>query len=517
MIYYFEVGFIVLIVVLQLYTFFDVRRKMKDLRSFFPTNFTLIKIENYILDKEILRDNDRFSNFIETISEEDLDTNEPEGVVSSNEAVDLLVLPNKLKIQHPYFNEVINSTNAYLCKNKGASADFNILQDTCERQIQRLDNSISNLINVPLYIGLAGTFVGIIIGLSGIHFEEVKQGTESVIGASKSGVVSAESIEQLLKGVIAAMVASLFGLGLTVWNTALNYKPAVYQNDTDKNHYYDFIQRELLPVLNIGMAGSLTSFRSVLNNFIVKFGENIGEYHDTAKLLNENVQNQQFLIQEINKLDIVRTSTTIATTFVDLKNSSEQLRMFLDYQTSLNQNVTEANKVVEGLNGTLNSFKSFNLNLEAIAKNVNSSIELQRQFKDMLELHFPTIKDHREVWRGQVDELNTDIKGVYVELNKYFEESTSIIQTFIKNNENFFTGLNDIQNAVKIFVKSAEVQNEQFKALNIGMLEMRQDFRQTQHSNYELNRELVEAIKGLTLKISKLEIITTQETDNGKN
>jgi len=102
-------------------------------------------------------------------------------------------------------------------------------------------------------------------------------------------------------------------------------------------------------------------------------------------------------------------------------------------------------------------------------------------------------------------------------LNKYFQESTSIIQTFIKNNENFFTGLNDIQNGVSIFVRNSAIQNEHFKALNVGMLEMRQDFRQSQQSNYELNRELVEAIKGLTLKISKLEIITTQETDNGKN
>ena len=101
---------------------------------------------------------------------------------------------------------------------------------------------------------------------------------------------------------------------------------------------------------------------------------------------------------------LTKTSTTIAETFINLKNSGEQLKIFLDYQTSLNQNIGEAKSVVEGLNTTLNSFRSFNSNLEAIAKNVNSSIELQRQFKDMLELHFPTIKDHREVWRGQVDE-----------------------------------------------------------------------------------------------------------------
>jgi hypothetical protein len=492
MMIFFEIGFIVCIVLLQLYTFFDVRGKMRELRSFFPKDFDDIKVVKYFIPRNLLKDNMAFASFINGINKTYT------SVIGDNddekEEVEVLVLDDLIKASHHDFNEVIESTNAYLCKNKGASADFNILQDICDRHIQRLDNSISNLINVPLYIGLAGTFVGIIIGLSGIDF------------TSASGAIQPESINQLLNGVIAAMVASLFGLGLTVWNTALNYKPAVYQNDTDKNNYYDFIQRELLPVLNIGMAGSLTSFRSVLNNFITKFGDNIGEYHDTAELLNDNLSKQQLVLEEINKLSLTRTSTKIAETFVNLKNSSEQLKMFLDYQISLNQNVTEANKVVGGLNETLNSFKSFNKNLDAIAKNVNSSIELQRQFKDMLELHFPTIKDHREVWRGQVDELNTDIKGVYRELNRYFQESTSIIQTFIKNNENFFTGLNEIQNAIKVFVKSAEIQNEQFKTLNIGMLEIRHDFKQSQQSNYELNRELVEAIKSLTLKISKFEI-----------
>jgi hypothetical protein len=503
MMIYFEIGFIMSIVALQLYTFWDVRKKMQDLRSFFPQNFNDIAVVKYLVPKGLLKDNDGFPLFIKGISKGNSTIIGDEA--TEKEEVEVLVIDEATRQKHEKFNEVILSTNAYLCKNKGASADFNILQDICDRHIQRLDNSISNLINVPLYIGLAGTFLGIIIGLSGIDF------------TTATGAIEPESISQLLNGVIAAMVASLFGLGLTVWNTALNYKPAVYRNDTDKNHYYDFIQRELLPVLNIGMAGSLTSFRSVLNNFITKFGENIGEYHDTAELLNDNLSKQQLVLEEINKLSLTRTSTTIVETFVNLKNSSEQLKMFLDYQVSLNQNISEAQKVVGGLNNTLNSFKSFNSNLDAIAKNVNSSIELQRQFKDMLELHFPTIKDHREVWRGQVDELNTDIKGVYGELNKYFQESTSIIQTFIRNNENFFTGLNDMQNVVKIFVKSAEIQNEQFKALNNEMLGIREDFKQSQRSNYDLNEDLVKAVKDLTLKISKLEIITTQEKDNGKN
>ena len=130
------------------------------------------------------------------------------------------------------------------------------------------------------------------------------------------------------------MIASLVGLGLTVWNTALNYKPAAYQNDTDKNIYYDFLQRELLPVLNVGMAGSLTNFKSVLNHFIIRFGENIENYSESAELLNDNLSKQQLVLEEINKLSLTRTATKIAEVFADLKESSEHLDSFKQYQKS---------------------------------------------------------------------------------------------------------------------------------------------------------------------------------------
>ncbi|MCI5056124.1 MAG: hypothetical protein MRY83_08450 [Flavobacteriales bacterium] len=495
--FYFELAVIALIVILQFIAFFTTRKRLRQLHDFFPTDLNAFSIVNYNIPKRILKDKQEFQLFISGI-EKNADDSVWED--EATEKVEVLALDETVKNKHKQFSEVVASTNAYLCKNKGAAADFNILQDICERYIQRLDNSIGNLINVPLYIGLAGTFVGIIVGLWGIEFTDA------------SGSINSASIDELLKGVIAAMFASLLGLVLTVINTALTYKTSVYKNDTDKNQYYDFVQRELLPVLSIGMAGSLSSFRGVLNNFISKFGENISEYHDTAALLNDNLSKQHLVLEEINKLSLTRTSSIIAETFSDLKNSSEQLKMFISYQQGLNQNIVDAQQVVSGLNTTLDKYQNFNTNLEAISQNVNSSIELQRQLKDSLELHFPTINDHKEIWRNQVDEINSDIKNVYKELAEYFKTSTHSIQEFITKNNNFFAGQNDTQNAIKIIVETAKIQNEQFKSLNDQMVEVRKDLRSSQQASLDLNKDLVEAVKGMTLKLSKLEVIST----NGK-
>lgn len=492
----FEIIFILALVGLQVFVFFNVFFKIKSYQRFFPSSFKEIQIKKFFITKAVLSEPDQFDKYLDSLSNEVQIIEESEDA----EQVELLVIPNSTKANHSHFSEVIKSTNAYLCKNKGASADFGILKDTCERHLEKVDNEIGNLINVPLYIGLAGTFVGIIIGLWGIDFSATTEGTITTI--------SSASIGQLLNGVIAAMFASLVGLTFTVINSALVYKPAAYKNDTDKNHYYDFLQRELLPFLNIGVSKSLGSFKDVLNHFIIKFGENMDDYKDSGHLLNENLQKQQTVLEEINKLSLTRTATKIAEVFADLKESAEHLEKFQAYQKGLNGYVDKTEKVAHDMNIIIEQFKDFNVNLKAISNNSVATIELQKQFKDSLEKHFPTINDHREVWRTQVDELNQDIKEVYKELNSYFKTSTEQIQSFIGSNNNFFTGINEIQNAIKIFVENSSIQKDEFNVLKNQIVEMRNDFKDSQKQSIETNKALIEAIIDLKKTISKIEIPT---------
>jgi hypothetical protein len=492
----FEIIFILALVCLQVFVFFHVLFKINSYKFFFPGSFKEIRIKKFLMTKSILSEPELFDKYLDSLSSDVHIIKETE----NSEDVELLVIPNSTQTDHSHFAEVIKSTNAYLCKNKGASADFGILKDTCERYLEKVDNEIGNLINVPLYIGLGGTFVGIIIGLWGIDFSATMEGTTTTI--------SSDSIAQLLNGVIAAMVASLMGLAFTVVNSALFYKPAAYKNDTDKNHYYDFLQRELLPFLNIGVSKSLGSFKDVLNHFIIKFGENMDDYKDSGHLLNENLQKQQTVLEEINKLSLTRTASKIAEVFSGLKESSEHLEKFQSYQKGLNGYIDKTEKVASEMNTLIDQFKDFNANLKAISNNSVVTLELQKQFKDSLEKHFPTINDHREVWRNQVDELNQDIKEVYKELNSYFKTSTEQIQSFIGSNNNFFTGINEIQNAMKIFVENSSIQKDEFVILKNQIVDMRNDFKDSQKQSIETNNALIEAIIDLKKTISKIEIPT---------
>lgn len=461
----FEIIFILVLIALQIYVFTIVLNKIKQFKNFFPDSF---KIQ---ITKEQLSDDQE--DVVELLKAQDAGEN---------------------------FGEIVHSTNDYLRKNKGAAADFGILKDISERHLEKFDNEIGNQINVPLYIGLGGTFLGIIIGLLGIAFPEAKEVSNDVINNAENikeitnAVISQESINQLLSGVITAMFASLFGLIFTVINSWL-YKSAAYKNETDKNNYYDLLQRELLPALNTGVAKSLGTLNVVLNEFIRKFGENMDDYRDSGRLLNENLTKQQFVLEEINKLSLTRTATKIAEVFTNLHESSQHFEKFLTYQKGLNEYIDKAENVTEEMNDIIDNFKDFNLNLKAVGNNSLASIELQKQFKDSLEIHFPAKSDFREKWREQTDELNQDVKKVYSELYNYFKEQTEQLKNFTENNSEFFSGIGEIQKAVQVFAENSNAQKLEFEILKNEMIELRKDLNAAQKSSLETNSALIDALK----------------------
>ncbi|MDR3350244.1 MAG: hypothetical protein LBN98_01180 [Prevotellaceae bacterium] len=449
----FEIIFIIALIALQVFVFVHVLKKIKNFKNFFP-NTVNIKIKRVMMDN-------------------------PE------ETVDLLDSPKENK---RFFN-ITQSTNDYLYKNKGAAADFGILKDICERQLGKFDTEIGNLINIPLYIGLGGTFVGIIIGLFGID-------------AAKEVSISTNGIGQLLNGVITAMSASLAGLIFTVINSVI-YKSATYKNDTDKNNYYDLLQRELLPTLNTGVAKSLGTLRDVLNHFIQKFGENMNDYAVSGQILNENLNNQKLVLEEINKLSLTRTAVTIAKTFNNLHESSQHLEKFIDYQKGLNNYVDKTGEVTQEMKLVIDNFKDFNFNLKEISNNTLATIELQKQFKNSLEKHFPTINDHREVWRQQIDELNQDVRKVYQELYSYFKEQTEQVRGFVENNNGLSNEIAEIERYMQIFVANSNIQKEEFLVLQEQIVGLRNDFKETQQKILETNIELIDTIKEIRKNTQK--------------
>mgnify|MGYP001369370290 FL=1 len=166
------------------------------------------------------------------------------------------------KTTNASLDKIVNSINMYLLRNKGAVSDFNLIKDIADRNIDAVDEEIHSLLPVPLYLGLMGTMIGIVIGLffmPGINDADFEN-----------------AINILIDGVKIAMVASFTGLLCTVYLSGWEYKGARLFSETSKNDFFSWVQTQLLPVLSQNISSSIYSLQANLLKFNDTFSANIG-------------------------------------------------------------------------------------------------------------------------------------------------------------------------------------------------------------------------------------------------
>ena len=116
---------------------------------------------------------------------------------------------------------IIDAINRYLRENSQRTSDFGLLKDIVDRNCDAVEEDARELIPIPLYLGLAGTMIGIAIGVGTLVWGG---GLEQLLSSDGSGV-SSNSIAPLLKDVALAMICSLIGVLLTTVATGAPIAP----------------------------------------------------------------------------------------------------------------------------------------------------------------------------------------------------------------------------------------------------------------------------------------------------
>lgn len=504
---YFVYVIIALIVSFQIGIFVNVFKKIKELENYFPSK-KRIAVKNMDV---------KFGD-------------------TGQLNVDLVVIEGQTSDS---FNDTIKSTNSYLTNNKGSAADFNIIKDITERHIDTIINSINSTISSPLYLGLAGTFLGIIYGLSFLEFETPNNGS----------VIKADSINYLINGVITAMIASATGLILTLVNSSWLYKNALYRNEKEKNGYYDFIQGQLLPKLSKDVTDSLGTLKSNLDHFNNKFGENLIHYKDSFVLLNENLQKEKDFLEAVREIGLTKLSTQIVKTFEQVSDASNEFHDFQQYQADLNKNISSSIAILKQYNEVTNYFSNFNKNLDLVAEHIIESSDFYQQFKTFLENHFSEVeirksvftnsiekidnvltsklkelsdktleqKDfYNEQWRSTVDILNKDIINLFSKtaeyiqieaesLKKYIASEEHGLQQIFESNKEFFKDFKYVEQLFTKFTAFSEMSHTHNENVEQG-LKLLADLLSNDASLIDVNKNLIE----IKLAIEKLNISLSQ-------
>jgi len=374
------------------------------------------------------------------------------------------------------FQAIKFSINKYLRSHTGSVVDFNLLKDAVDRHCDSVEEDINTQTPVPLYCGLAGTMIGVIIGLSSLLYtnsitsllggnkaknntEIVQQTKDSETEADEHISQAADGVNDLLTGVAWAMLASILGIGLTTANS-LFFKKYKLEEESGKNDFYAWMQSQLLPELPSDTSDILQKLVSNLNRFNNVFSKNTKELGSTLSEVNRSYEIQADIIGYLQEMDIERVSAANILVLKELQGCTNELKEFQTYLKSVQGYTTSIQKFTELFNSEserlhiLEDIKNlFQGNKDLIAKDLTSSQELLKEsMTQMRRATEDTVEELRNALTNEMDnfdELNKQLESKFTEqlekMPKLYESLNSIskipskledlAQQLIKGNE----------------------------------------------------------------------------------
>lgn len=417
-------------------------------------------------------------------------------------------------------NLLIAEINYYVAKTKGTT-DFSIIQNKVERKLSmRYEQSVAKLA-FPTYFGLMGTFAGVFLGI--LTF---------ISGFDDAGNITDDSIKNLLAGVLVSMLTSLIGLGLTTWN---NKESAAVRKkvEEDKNYFYDFIQTELMPSLDVSMVLAISRLHETVDKFEPAFDRVISRFQSTfdsctrafgdsfetnvqavtkavtvmgqnMDKINENISLQQQLLATLKSKDLIKGMDKYieaADHFVSITKSldkfEEARRMMLaatqeaiNIQNSYSEVLRIPREVAVRCNQILDRIKTFEENVNRVGGSLenrqilgNDVIETIREQINQIRKKDKVAMKYFETADDKLDNLFVVQTKLIDQLNKRYKDS------IVDHIEGFEQMLKDQKEELK---KRHEEFLEEMK-LVVNVEEIHKDF-----SNLSKLNDIVDQLKRLT-------------------
>ena len=464
------------------------------------------------------------------------------------------------------FNAIKKAINKYLKCNAGGIIDYALLRETVERNCDSLEEEISSQIPVPLYCGLCGTMLGVIIGLGSLlisgsittllegdapteKIEEVKD----VASAEKSAAndeekstsieknaankteikSAAEGVNSLLIGVAFAMVASLSGIFLTIRNTNI-LKKSKQQEESGKNAFLTWMQAYLLPVLPTNMSNALTEMSRNLNRFNETFSKNVVQLDGTLSKVNEVYLNQQDVISKVCQMDPMRMAEANVKTLRELENClakfpifSDQVEKFSQYLVKIDEFTEKLNKeiyrldILEGIKDSMNEIKEFYGRHKG---------EIERDVVDSGNKLNEALREFRNTSKTSIGKLQNVLIAQTSELSNVIKEEKNIVVNIAQDMKIKFINevdtmkkqaqklLNDMQDEFQEQLDKLPIQ-EELRQISSIPAKIDETTRRMENTNTTLISEVKTCIEGMTSCIDKLKLNTSlsQIADEIKN
>lgn len=412
-------------------------------------------------------------------------------------------------------DKLVSEINEYVRKTKGTT-DFSIIQNKTERLVDMRYDDATARISFPVYIGLMGTFFGVFVGIISFRYNVMHDS------------VNDQAITGLLGGVLISMSTSFVGLLLTTINhfRSSNAKRKV---DIDKNKFFDFIQTELMPSLDVSMVAALNklhrtvamfepSFNRVINKFQNTFESCTkafgNQFADNVKVITKAVATMGENMDQINQnislqkklLDTLKTKSYIKglEAFVEATERFTQLTASLDKFEEARQMMLSATQEV--INMQKQYAESLEIPKEIVLK-VNAILNRLTKFEDSINVLGKDIAQTQLLGNSTINLIDAQLNGIkkkgriadkYLQiadgkLKDLYTQQTASIQRMTKNYEEAIKQhIQGFKTIIEESTNDFHKRHEEFlKALDekFNITEVHEDFSNLKRLN-DINNQL---------------------------
>lgn len=394
---------------------------------------------------------------------------------------------NKATIEHSvvqlksssenYINQRIkNAINDYLKNNYGATVNYSIIKDIVDREIDSKDEEISNLIPIPLYLGLAATIVGIIFGLFSMPSLAVNE------AANLGG------IDQLMNGVKIAMFASLSGLVWTITLSSYLYNNARQEILEDKNEQLNYLQEQLLPELFNEEDSEIRLLKNSVDNFSRQSKGIVEQMNEVADKLKSNISLQHETSKKLDNLNITQLSKVNVELFGKLESNMAAFEKFSEYIDQLGQ-----------ISQNLRAFSDRAGSIEHIAQKVETNLEESKQLTRFLTEHFEEMEQMRDVTLTSFDLSEKRFNEAVDKLSETTAEKINSVRNISDDIEKNF---NDVYS--QLFQKLEDIARLHIEEFSTVYEESLPKFQNLDHLEEleKIQKQLTYAFNGAQVKTS---------------
>lgn len=479
---------ICIIIGFQLRIFIKTKNRISVYRAVFPGagSFEIIK-PGFLKQYLELHPGELLRNF-QKLCEESMPKVVEPGIVTDS---GMLLQPEKFEEDKRIFIDLISikeggnevtqkivyALNTYLIRNRGVASDFHLIKDVVERNADAVEDDINQSLSLPLYLGLLGTFMGIVYGLfqiSGVDF-----------AADTSALNNA--ISHLLDGVKIAMIASFTGLLFTVINSGYSFKGAKVLIEEKKNEFYTFIQTDLLPLLNQNINSTLFSLQSNLHKFNEEFTTNVDKLGSVMGKNYNTIKAQEKIFSSLEKIDIAAFAKANIKVLQQLQLTTDKFDAFNQYLTTATELVNNAGIYTTKMDDMIRRTD----NLQTLGRQIVSVFEENQVLAKFLQNHYSSLDESHQL-------ITRAVNGVGNTLN----ESLNLLKEFTQER------ISEVQ---KITLKEIDLLENQYpekwkKLDNLAMLETvgkhLLDIKMSTASQGERLRSEVQELKNILIELN---------------